>query len=168
MGSLTQQQQPAGSAAVGWLLIYTVDPQRRKPRARAGMCQTDPTVRRLLIPSPAQLWSEGRIQTGRDREGDTERGVLALPGIDPEDPLLQVVDSEPVGPPPRARLLVDGAPALTAHGGGLDAGQAGVPVRPEQDPARRDCEQGQQPVASSPQRIPQDDPCERCPLLPHP
>ena len=59
------------------------------------------------------------------------------PGVYPEDASLQVVHGEPVGPAPAAPLLVDGLPALSAHGGRLDAGLAGVPVRPEQDPGGR-------------------------------
>jgi len=120
--------------------------------------QTDPTEKWLLLPAQwsdgrtpqqqerrcqswkGQGWGRGPEGTGRGRRG-AEMGVPVPPGVDPEDALLQVVNGEAVGPAPRARLLVDGAPARAAHGGGLDAGQAGIPVRPEQDPAR-DSEQG--------------------------
>jgi len=60
--------------------------------------------------------------------------LVLQPGVDPEYAALQVVHGEAVGPAAAARLLVDGFPALAAHGGRLDARQAGVPVGPEQDP----------------------------------
>jgi len=61
---------------------------------------------------------------------------MCIPGIYPDDASLHVVQGEAVGPAPAARLPVDGASALAAHGRRLDAGQAGVPVGPEQNAAR--------------------------------
>lgn len=108
---------------------------RSQPSSQMAVKWQNNTRAREKVP---ELGGMGRA--GLQREWGwrhwAQMGVLVLPGINPEDALLQVVDGEPVGPASRARLLVDGAPARTAHGGSLDAGQAGIPVCPEKDPAR--------------------------------
>lgn len=58
----------------------------------------------------------------------------AGPGIDPEDAALQIIDSESVWPASIACFLMDGLPAFSTHGCSFDPRQAGVPVRPEEDP----------------------------------
>lgn len=111
---------------------------RENPKQRLECVTNTNTPYRAKAASQADEWQNSTADVGGLGMGTAQRGLQGgdpnLPGVNPEDALLQVVHGEPVGPPPRARLLVDGASARTAHGGGLDTGQAGIPIRPEKDP----------------------------------
>lgn len=59
---------------------------------------------------------------------------MSVPCIRPNDPLFQMIQSEPVGPGARLHVLEHDVAADSAHGCSLNAREGGVPVGPEKDP----------------------------------
>ena len=65
------------------------------------------------------------------------RGVRTLndiPCICPNNPLLQMIQSQPIRPGANFHVLKHNVPTSSAHGRRLDSGERGVPVGPEEDP----------------------------------
>lgn len=63
--------------------------------------------------------------------------TLMVPCIRPNDPLFQVIQSQPIRPGADFHIFKHDVSAASAHWGGLNSGESSIPVSPEEDPSKK-------------------------------